>query len=307
MRTIVSVLLTAIFSVSVMAQSPVNLKYNLEPNKSYQVKSISNQHEKSTMQGMEQIKDTESTSYFTLKALNKGEEFFMAQVKFDSILISISTPKMEINSSKEGSMTSEKPDEIMNCVLNRLCRNTLLVKMAYSGHVIDIMNHELIAKTVLSDLDSLKGMMAMSLKPRIEMVVEKNSLKSMIESITVYLPNKEISKGEKWKTQVTNSQGLGSLISTDFQLNELSNNEAAITGDVTIDPTGNTMEMNGAKISGELRGKGTTEMKINPTTGWIVNGKSEIQLSGNLNVNAQGQSFQIPMEITTTTETIGLN
>ena len=307
MKTILSILLTITLGLSMFAQSPVNLKYNLELNKDYRVKSINNQRDKSTMQGVEQIKDTESTSYFTLKALNKGNDFFMAQVKFDSILYSISAPKMEINSSNEGNMTSEKPEEIMDCVLNRLCKSTLLVKMAYSGHVIDIMNHAVIEKAVLSDIDSLKGMMKMSLKPRIEMMVEKGSLKGMIESITVYLPNKEINKGEKWNTQFTNSQGLGSLISTDYTLNDINNNEASLSGDINIEPAGKTMEMNGAKITGELRGLGKTEMKINPNSGWIVNGKSNIQLSGNLNVNAQGQSFSIPMEITMNTENIGLN
>jgi len=307
MKTILSILLTVTFGLSMFAQSPVNLKYNLELNKNYQVKSTSNQHEKSTMQGMEQIKDTESTSYFTLKALNKGNDFFMAQVQFDTITVSISAPKMEINSANEGSMTSEKPEEIMDCVLNRLCKSTLVVKMAYSGHVIDIMNHAVVSKTILSDIDSLKGQVGASLKPRIEMMVEKEAMKSMIESITVYLPNKEISKGDKWDTQFTNSQGLGSLISTNYTLNDINNGEAAMTGEISVEPTGKTMEMNGAKISGELRGLGKTEMKVNTNSGWIISGKSDVQLSGNLNVNAQGQSFSIPMEITMNTETIGLN
>jgi hypothetical protein len=306
MKTIVSVLLTAIFSVSVMAQSPVNLKYNLDLNKKYKIKFVDNRIEKTQMYGTEQIKETETNFYFTLKPLNKANDFFMAQVQFDTVDISVSMPKMEMTSRKEGSISSEKAEDVMACILNRLCKSTLVVKMAYSGHVVDILNYPIVAKTVLSDLDSLNGQNA-AMRPQLEMMIEKGSLKSWIEMITVYLPNKEVNKDETWKIQITNSQGLGSLITVDYKLNDLSENEASINGEIKIDPAGKTMEMNGAKITGDLRGTGKNEMKIDPNSGWVNNRSSEIQLSGTINVNAQGQAMAIPMEITNTTIIIGLN
>jgi hypothetical protein len=309
MKTIVSVLLTAIFSVSVMAQSPVNLKYNLEKNKVYKAKTIVSQNQKRTMQGVDQVIEVENTLYLSMKALSLAPDFFMAEVKFDTIKNSVSMPKMEFSSAIEGNIKSDNTDEIMNCVLNRLSKSTLLVKMAYSGHVIDIMNQPVVAKTVLMDVDSIKGQNAVMLKPRIEMMVQKEDLKSMVENITVLHPNKKVNKGEKWNTQFTSSNGgFGFLISTDYTLNETKGNEAIINGEVNLEPAAmKPMEMNGAKITMELRGKGQTEMNVDANTGWVINGKSEIQMSGNMNVEAQGQSFPIPMEITMTTETIGLN
>ncbi len=309
MKTIVSVLLTTIISVSVMAQSPVNLKYNLEKNKVYKAKTIISQNQKRTMQGVDQVTEVENTLCLSMKALSLTPEFFMAEVKFDSIANSVSMPKMEFSSANEGNIKSDNTDEIMNCILNRLSKSTLLVKMAYSGHVIDIMNQPVVAKTVLMDIDSIKGKNAPMLKPRIEMMVQKEDLKSMIENITVLHPNKEVNKGEKWSTQFTSSNGgFGFLISTDYTLNETKGDEAAINGEINLEPAAmKPMEMNGAKISMELRGKGQTEMNVNTNSGWIINGKSEIQMSGNMNVEAQGQAFPIPMEVTMTSEIIGLN
>lgn len=309
MKTIVSTLLMAIFSISIMAQSPAKLKYNLEKNKIYKVKSTVSQNQKRTMQGVDQVTEVENTLYFSMKALNQAPDFFIAEVKFDTIKNSVSMPKMEFTSSLEGDMKSEKTDDIMNCALNRLSKSTLLVKMAYSGHVIDIMNQPIVAKTVLMDVDSIKGQNAVMLKPRIEMMVQKEDLKSMIENITVLHPNKDVKKGDKWSTQYTSTNsGFGFLVSTDYTLNELDKKEAAISGEVSFEPAAlKPMEMNGAKISMELRGKGKTEIKINPVSGWVINSKSDIQMSGNMNVEAQGQSFPIPMEITMTTETTEIN
>jgi hypothetical protein len=308
MKTIVSVLFTAIFSISLMAQSPVNLKYNLEKGKTYRVKTVMKQNQKRTMQGTEQVTEVENTLYFSLKALSLTPDFFIAEVKFDTITNSVSMPKMEFSSAIEGDMKSEKTDDIMNCVLNRLSKSTLVVKMAYSGHVIDIMNHQVVAKTILMDVDSIKGQSAMMLKPRIEMMAQKEDLKSMIEGITVLHPNKNVAIGDKWNTQYTSSGGgFGFLISTAYTLNKLDKKEASIKGEINIEPAAmKPMEMNGAKITMELRGTGEVEMQVAPTTGWIINGKSETQMSGNMNVEAQGQTYPMPMEIIMTTETTEL-
>lgn len=299
MKTILSLLFVAFLYSSVQAQAPVNLKYNLELNKTYRLKSSNTLNQKTSMYGNEQLTEVKNVSYFSIKALKNAPDFFMAQVKFDTIMNSTSMPKMEMTSANPGNMKSENPVEISNCFLNRMANSTFLVKMDYSGHVIDIMNYDVIAKVLLADVDSLQGQIGASVKPRLVKMSEKETLKGMIEAITAYLPNKEIAKGEKWTTNYKNSAGgFGMLYNMDYKLDDLQGNSAKLSSAITIEPAGDKpMEVNGSEITSDMRGLGEAQMTINPATGWIENGTSKVHLGGNLTVKAQGQEFQIPTEI----------
>lgn len=304
MKTIFTFFILAFFSSTVMAQSSINLRYNLEPNKTYKVKYYTKADTKMTMQGMDQLSEQINMLYFSIKSLNSANDFFMAQVRFDSIFNSNSMPKTENSSANPGNMKSSDAKEITDCFMNRLSKSTLVVKMDYSGHVIDIMNYQVIEKVLLADIDSIKGQAEMSIKPRIIMMAEKEVLKGMIESITVYAPNKEVKEGDSWETSFKSKNGgFGMLVNSVFVLDNLEENEASLHADVAITPAADKpMEVNGAKITADLKGIGKSEMKINPQTAWIISSTSTMEISGNMNVEAQGQQFQMPLEIKTTSE-----
>jgi hypothetical protein len=216
----------------------------------------------------------------------------------------VSMPPMELNSAEKGDIQSENPVDVTNCILNRLSKSTLLVKMGYTGHVQDILNHTVIEQTVLVGIDSLKGQAAMA-KGQLEMMVNKNALTGMIEGITAHLPGKEVNKGTKWESSyVSRSGGVGMSFTANYELKELSGERALVEGEVMVEPESSepTM-MNGAEITNELKGLGKTNMEIDPDTGWIIHASSKIQLSGNMHVKAPGQNMSIPVESRIATET----
>lgn len=304
MKTIFTFFILAFFSSTIMAQSSINLRYNLEPNKTYKVKYYTKADTKMTMQGKDQLSEQINMLYFSIKSLNSANAFFMAQVRFDSIFNSNSMPKTENSSANPGNMKSSDAKEITDCFMNRLSKSTLVVKMDYSGHVIDIMNYQVIEKVLLADIDSIKGQAEMTLKPRLIMMAEKETLKGMIEAITVYAPNKEVKSADKWEVSYTSKNGgFGMLVNSSLTLSELQNDVALINADVTIEPAaGKPMEMNGAEITADLRGIGKSELKIDPVSGWIISSNSTMQMNGNLNIKAQGQEMQMPMQISSTGE-----
>lgn len=306
MRTFLSLIFLTVFCGSLLSQS-AELKYNLEKGKTYRVKSTSSYNQKMTIQGMEQITETNSISYVSLKMLDAKPDFFLAEVKFDTTVTKVSTPPMELNSSEEGDINSENVVEVMKCILNRLSKSTIVARMSYTGHVQDIMNHAIIEKTVLAGTDSLKGQAAMA-KGQIEMMVKKDALIGMIEGVTAYLPNEEVKQGGKWETNfISKNGGVGMKIISNYALKELAKKNAVIEGDVIVEPASSEPTiMNGAEIRNELRGLGKSNMEIDPKTGWIKNGSSKIQLSGNMYVNAQGQEMTLPIDAQITGETIAI-
>ncbi len=306
MKTILSAIILSLFCNVLLAQSS-ELKYNLEKDKVYRVKASSVVDQKMTMQGQERNTETKSISYFSLKMLDAKPEFFIAEVKFDTITTIISMPPMTLTSAEPGDINSEDAVQVTNSILNRLCNSTLVVRMDYKGFVLDIMNHNVVEKTVLEGTDSLKGMAAMA-KPQLVMMADKDALKGMIEGVTAYLPATEVAQGDKWESTFSNNMGgVGMLITSNYKLKELSKNKATLEGDVVMKPASTEpMMMNGAEITNEISGLGKTNMEVDTETGWLISGSSKVQMSGTMHVNAQGQSMVIPVESMVASETIAI-
>jgi hypothetical protein len=165
------------------------------------------------------------------------------------------------------------------------------------------MNLESLVSEIMMGTDSLKGQAAPFILQRLETMLNEKALKTMIESVTVYLPGKEVKKGEKWEINSTVSGGgMDMSQASTFQLVNLNRDEAEITGDIVVESLPGTMDMGGAQITPDIRGIGKTTLLVDPDTGWLLSGKSKQQLKGEMSVTAQGNSFNIPIEIITDVE-----
>ncbi len=307
MKQLITLLVCISVSFASFAQKSADLRLNLELNKKYKAKTNSVQSQKMTVQGMERSSDVTNTSYISIKPLTKTDEFYIAEVKIDSIITTNSMPPMNITSADKGDISSGDPVEVMKCILNRLSNSTFVVKMDFSGAVVDIMNYDVVAANILSGTDSLSGDAAM-IKPQILTMVNKDSYKGTIETLTGYLPGKEVKKGEKWdKSTTVSSGGVGVTVNSSYTLKEISKEEILLNADVVIEPSsGGPMIMNGNEITSELRGIGKTELKIDPKTGWIIRSTSKSQMSGDMNIKSPMGEMQMPLEIISTTEVVNI-
>ncbi|MBN2485567.1 MAG: hypothetical protein JXB34_06310 [Bacteroidales bacterium] len=302
------VLSLALFSVfSLTAQNQADLKYNLEIQKSYRVKNTSVQNTTQTVQGMQQSVQTNNSVVLSLKPLKNIEGAFIAEVRFDTIITLVSMPPMEINSSRPGDLNSSDISKVMECIMNRLSNSTFLVKFAGTGHVIEIMNLETASAGILQGIDSVQGPMAEIIKTQAKNMVQPGAIKSMIESVTAYLPGKEIKKDEKWETNLLiSSGGMDMNVSSAFLLSAIDGNQAKIAGDLVIESGRKPMNMHGAEIIPDIRGVGKSEITVDTSTGWVIKGTSKQQMKGEMSVNAQGMSMQIPIEINSDSEIVAL-
>ena len=118
---------------------------------------------------------------------------------------------------------------------------------------------------------------------------------------TYFLPGKQVSTGDNWNVTVrTNSGGMTLDIITDYHLDGVNANAASITAESNIKAAENAgpMESGGAKITyDDLKGLSKSNMVIDIRTGLVVEDKVKTHIAGNLGVNVQGMSMQIPMDI----------
>jgi hypothetical protein len=295
------------FSVSLMAQN-ANLKLNLEKNKTYRIKSINEQNTTVTYGGAPQQAETRSITTISLKPLNIGTDNIVADVRFDTLITTVSMPKMEMNSTKEGNIKSSDPSEIVSAFLNRLSKVTLNVKLALTGNVIEITNLQALEGEITRGIDSIQGQMSGMIKTQIKNMISENSLKGMIESVTAYLPGKQVKVGDKWESHISlTAGGMGMLIGTNYKLKKITGSQAEISAESTIEPANQApMEMNGAQITYDVRGLGKSTLIIDTATGWIIKTSSKNHTQGNMNIKAQGNDMQMPMETDGSSEVVSV-
>jgi hypothetical protein len=89
-------------------------------------------------------------------------------------------------------------------------------------------------------------------------------------------------------------------IITSYHLDGVNGNTANITAESNIKAAENAdpIESGGAKITyDDIKGLSKSNMVIDIRTGLVVEDKVKTHIAGNLGVNVQGMSMQIPMDI----------
>lgn len=303
-----------LFCISVMAQNSVNLKMNLEKNKVYRFTATSEQTVSQTINGNQQNTDSKTSTTTSIKMVDATADFMIAEVHFDTIMYNTNTMGKTsiINSAVEGNIKSAEVAEVLSCIVNRLSKNALYIKMDFSGKVLEIVNSKMLSDVIMKDTSSitLTGPMASGIKTQITNMVSDKALKTMVEMFTYYLPGKQVATGDKWNLTVTTTSGGMALdIKTDYHLDGITGNNANLTAESSIKAAENAGPMlaGGAKITyDDLSGLSKLTMVIDTRTGLLTQEKAKTHIAGNLGISGPGFSMQIPMDINGESNVIAL-
>lgn len=307
--------ITVLFCISLMAQNNVSLKMNLGKNKIYRFKSVSNQTITQTVNGNQQTVDTKVDYALSLKMIDVTPDFMVTEIHFDTLITNTNSmgKATSISSVNEGDIKSTEMADVMSCIMNRLSKNPLYVKMDDSGKPIEIVNLKMLADIIMKDTSSiaLNEQVATAIKKQIANIVSENSLKTMIAMFTYLLPGKQVSSGESWNVNVqTNSGGMALDILTTYHLDGVNGNFANITAESNIKATEDAepIHQGGATITyNDISGLSKSSLVIDTRTGLVVEEKAKSHIVGNLGVSAPGLSMQIPMDINGESTVTGLN
>jgi hypothetical protein len=315
MKKIFLLCLACLFSFSVLAQNTVDLKMNLEKNKVYRLKSVSEQTVTQTINGVQQTTESKVNYTMSLKMVDKTADFLITEVHFDTITTSTNTmgKMVSISSAGEGDIKSTEMADVLSCVMNRLSKNALYVKMDFTGKPLEIINLKMLSDLVLKDTSSiaLTGPTADAVKKQIINSVSDNDLKTMIEMFTWNLPGKQVSVGDSWNvTQQISTGGMMLDIITSYHLDGMDGNKARITAEADIRTAVNAVpiQSGGATVTyDDIKGLSKSNMVIDTLTGLIVENNGKTHITGNLGISAPGFSMQMPMDINGESKVVALD
>jgi proteasome assembly chaperone (PAC2) family protein len=314
MKKILLSSVAVLFCISLMAQNSVNLKMNLEKNKVYRFSSVSEQTIIQTVNGNQQTIESKTNYAVSLKMVDATADFMITEVHFDTLITNTNSmgKMVNISSVNEGDIKSTETADVMSYIMNRMSKNALYIKMDFAGKVLEIVNSKMLSDVIMKDTSSitLTGPVGSGIKSQIKNLISDNSLKTMVEMFTHYLPGKQVSKGDNWNVTVsTNSGGMILDIITDYHLDGLNGNAANITAESNIKAAENAAPMlsGGAKITyDDIKGLSKSSMIIDIRTGLIIEDRSKTHIAGNLGVSGPGYSMQIPMDINGESKVIAL-
>ncbi len=314
MKKISLLCIAGLLSFSALAQNTVDLKLNLEKNKIYRLKSVSEQAVTQTMNGVQQTTESKVNYTMSLKMIDATADFLIAEVHFDTLITSTNTmgKTTSFSSAVEGDIKSAEMADVLSFVMNKLSKNALYVKMDFAGKPLEIINLKMLSDIVLKDTSSitLTGPTAAAVKKQIINSVSDSDLKTMIEAFTWNLPGRQVTAGDDWNvTQQVSTGGMMLDIITNYHLDGIDGNNARITAEANIKTSENAapIQSGGATVTyDDIKGLSKSSMVIDIRTGLIVENNGKTHITGNLGISAPGFSMQMPMDINGESKVVAL-
>ncbi len=304
----------ALFCISILGQNTTDLKMNLEKNRVYRLKSVSEQTITQTMNGVQQTTESKVLYTMSLKMIDATANYMVTEIHFDTLITNTNTmgKTVSYSSVSEGDIQSKETADVLSCIMNRLSKNAIYVKMDFTGKPFEIVNLKMLSDLVLKDTSSitLTGPTAAAVKQQIVNSVSDTELKTMIESFTWYLPGVQVSPGDSWNTtQQISPGGMMLDIITTYHLDGTDGNNAKLTAESNIKTALNAVpiESGGATVTyDDIKGFGKSTMVIDIRTGLKVEDIGKTHITGNLGISGPGFSIQMPMDINSESKVISL-
>ena len=84
-------------------------------------------------------------------------DFIVAEVRFDTIIYNTNSMGKTtiISSVNEGNIKSAETADVMSCVMNRLSKNALYIKMDFAGKVLEIVNSKMLSDVIMKDTSAI--------------------------------------------------------------------------------------------------------------------------------------------------------
>ena len=314
MKKIILSFTTVLFCISLMGQSSADLKINLEKNKVYRLKSVSEQTIAQTINGVQQTTESNVNYMVSLKMVDATADFIITEVRFDTLITKTNAmgKTILVSSASDGDIKSKETGDIMSTIMNRLSKNALYVKMDLAGRPFEIVNSKMLSDLILKDTSSitLDGLTASAIKKEIINSISDNSLKTMIGMFTWCLPGRQVSAGDSWNiSQQMSSGGMLLDINTSYRLDGINGNNANVTVESNIKAAENAppIESGGATVTyNDMKGLTRSKMVIDIRTGLIIEDLGKTHITGNLGISAPGFSMQMPMDINGESRTTAL-
>ncbi len=297
MKKVLSSLIFTLLSVTLMAQTPVALKLNLEKGKTYTVKTVTKQTMQQSMSGQSFNMNITAARVTSFKLLGKENEELELEMKFDTTITAIKSAMFnkETNAAKPGKDPVDR-------LLNKMSLYPLKAKFSTAGKFIAFSNYGDFKSNVMLVIDSLPASKQDEGKKVAETLLKETAIRSLVEPLFAHLSDKPLNINNTWESNyITNSNDMSILFFNTYVLKSVENGTALLTGSTEMESMASTNPS--VKFDQPIKGTATFEGKVDLKTGLMVSVSEKSQMQGVLSVNNGGINIKVDLKVDAQTET----
>jgi len=281
----------ALLGISLMAQEPVTLKLHLEKGKVYKAKSSSKQNLQIAAGGQQFNIDVFSSSIVTYKVLKQENDIMDVELKFDTIVSKSNSPM----GNKETNSAKPNMADPMERIMNKISTSTIVAKISTAGKFVDFVNYPKFKDHVLFVLDSIPAGKRDQAKMMADALLQESAIRTRIEPLFAYLPEKAVKTGDTWETTYSLSANNATLLSLNtFTLKGVANNVAAVSGKSEIESLPSNDPA--AQMTQDLKGTMTADGTIDLSTGIMLKSTGKGHIEGTMTMKANNSEMKMKMD-----------
>lgn len=298
MKTFLFSFLFTLLSASLISQTPVALKLNLEKGKTYTIRSTAKQAMQQSVAGQSMVLNVTMNRVTNFKILGQESDVVEMEIKFDTVTTKISSAMFskESNSSQPG---KDPVDRIMY----KMGFYPLKAKFSTAGKFFIFPNFAEYKANVMMVIDSLPDSKKDDAKKQAEMLLKESALRSIVEPFFIHLTDKAVKTNDTWEASyITSANDMSFLVFNNYVLKGVENGQALLSGTSEMESmlSGNPM----IKLDQPVKGSSTFEGRVDLATGLMLTNSDKGHTEGTLTVNNNGTDIKVDLKIDSQTETI---
>ena len=295
MNRILLLVFASLLVVASYAQK-TTLKLNLKEDEAYKQTMHSNAEvlQEVNGQNVSMIMIMKGLVLYRVKTIN--EQGYEEEVTYESLTMSMQLPQGTMEFSSE---QKEKPD-ILSSILAEIKNKPFYIKLTHLGKIIEIKNIESLFESAFNKLPNISEGQRTQLKAQLMKAYGADAFKGNLEMTMAIYPDRPVAKGESWIIKTKLESGMSADMTTTYRLLEEGPSEYVITGDSRIETADKDayIESNGMPMKYDLTGDMSSYIRIDKTSGWIIEAKIKQTIGGNVYLKGNPQmpdGMKIPM------------
>lgn len=290
-------ILAAIILIFSANLKKADLGLNLKTGETYSQIYTSNTTITQTIDGMEQVIKMEVTGGMDFQVNKNLGESYSISASYSSLIMKMNSPMGEMVSSSKSD-----GDDIFSTLMKTIIGKEFTIEMSRDGTISKIENLDNIFEGMFQSFPQLTEPQKQQILAQLRQAYGEKAFKGNIEMITAIFPKKKVKVGENWENSVKLESGMSGFMNNTFTLIDVNSDAIFIEGNSQISTENKDayVEVNGMPTRYNLTGKMKSSYKLDPESNWIVEGKIEQEISGDVqikdNPNLPG-GITIPMVI----------
>lgn len=282
-----------------------NLELNLKKGVVYTQSTSASTTIKQMINGTEQVIDMEIISSSDFEVVESTEANYLLKSTFRKLEM-----KMASGMNQQVFSSEKKGDEadIMSQIFAEMTGHTIEMTMSKNGRVEKIEGLDEMYSEIFAPFPELNEMQKEQALSQIRQAYGEDALIGSTELITAIFPEdgSEVEIGDSWSNSLSLEAGMAGNQINNFTLKEVTDEYILIEAASRISTKDQDayVEIQGMPAKYLLDGKGSSTIKIDPESGWIIDATINQNIDGEVELKDEEQfpdGFTIPMTMTSVT------